>query len=307
MTYQINTPTDADGTRLDRFLNKTIKLPASLVQKLTRKGIIKLDGKKVKFDARIQSGQLIEIHANITELRDNVKEKPKIEVVLTRDDIELLDDIIFYEDDNLIAVNKPFGLSVQGGTGITKPLDKLLEKYLARNDKVTKLVHRIDKHTTGLVIFAKTDKSARELAKQFKSRDIEKTYLAVCVGKLKHPEGEIKAPILDSDGQRGLEKSTINHEFGKYALTDFKVIEAASNIYSIVELYPQTGRKHQIRVHMNHIGNPILGDGKYGGRESFIEGMPNKMHLHAYRLEFNLFGKNYSLEAEIPASYKDLV
>jgi 23S rRNA pseudouridine955/2504/2580 synthase len=276
------------GQRLDRWLrNRFPALKQGKLQKLLRTGQIRLDGARSKAADRIEEGQTIRIPPNIEESDDAPKSQ------LGGMDIEAagrlgdeLKDCIIYIDDEVLAINKPAGLAVQGGSGTTTHIDGALDRLKLGAKERPRLVHRLDKDTSGVLLLGRTRKAAAWLAKSFQDRETRKIYWAAVLGKPPHEGGMIDAPLAKLPGQRG-DLVQVDENMGKPAKTRFRVIDNASKAVTWLELEPLTGRTHQLRVHCQLMGNPIIGDGKYGDRESDIfdeTGISKKMHLHARAL-----------------------
>ena len=191
---------------------------------------------------------------------------------------------MLHRDDDVIAINKPPGLAVQGGTGVTRHVDALLDALQFDAPERPRLVHRLDKDTSGLLVLGRNARAAAALAAAFRGRDAHKLYWALVAGVPGLAAGVIDAP-LEKQGRPGAAKVAPSAA-GKRAITRYRVIEKAGRRIAWLALYPETGRTHQLRVHCTVIGTPILGDGKYGGREAFIEGVPGakQLHLHARAL-----------------------
>jgi len=201
---------------------------------------------------------------------------------LTADQIAFARSLVIYEDAHLIAFNKPAGLAVQGGSGVTQSLEHLLAAFAKSNGKTPRLVHRLDRETSGVIVAARTKPDAAFFSAAFAGRDAEKTYLAITCGAPSPPEGEIDAP-LQKISRRGLDIMEVAAN-GQGARTRYRTLKTANGA-ALVELQPETGRMHQLRAHLAHIGAPIAGDGKYGGlfRLGAVE-TPNLL-LHALRLD----------------------
>lgn len=269
-----------DGQRLDRWFKKNVPgVPYSLLQKLIRKGAIKIDGKRAKADQKLAKGQKVRIPKVEVHIPE-IQQKPIISEADAKKN--LLDNVI-YKDKNIIAINKPPGLPAQGGSGVRLNVDDMLDYLKFEKKEKPKLVHRIDKDTSGVMLIARSTETARILGRAFEGRSVKKTYWTVVVGKLKEKQGKINLPLSVSEDGRE-EKTVVDEKNGKRAITYYKVLEEAGGKLSFVAVMPETGRKHQIRVHLAALGNPILGDGKYGGKQAFIDGLSNKMHLHARRI-----------------------
>ena len=279
-----------DGMRLNRwFLKYYPNLPLSRLQKLLRTKQIKVDGKKVEISLKLIEGQEI----RIPPIEDKQLEENKISI--SKKDEDFIKSLVIYMDDNIIVLNKPSGLAVQGGTKIEKHIDAMLEGLMFENDEPPKLVHRIDKDTSGLLVLARDRKNAEILTQAFKTRNLQKTYIALVRGCPKKNKGQINAPL-----EKVGEKSVVSED-GKKAITDYKVQDNLGDKFALLELEPLTGRTHQIRAHLDYIGTPIVGDVKYFGnkRERFIN-IPDKLYLHAYKIDLSGIYKNLKLKADFP-------
>jgi len=292
---------DEDGQRLDRFLQKHLKgVPFGLLQKLMRKGQIRVDSKRVKPSTRLASGQSV----RIPPLEDKpIDRKPRI----SGRDVEMMHSIVLYDQNDILAVNKPAGLATQGGTNIKKHLDGLLEVLKDENGVKPRLVHRLDKDTSGVLILARSSKMATALGDLFQRRQVKKTYWALTVPAPEINEGEMRLHLLKmEDGDR--EKMTVS-EKGQKATTYFDIMERAHKQLAFVAFWPKTGRKHQIRVHAAHMGTPIVGDRKYGGADAILENIDcaNRLHLHAKSIEFKhpVTNKDVYIEAALPNDLKE--
>ncbi len=267
-----------DGLRLDRWFKKHLPdLPFGRLQKLLRTGQIRVDGKRVKADARLVEGSVVRIPP--IQLSDT---PPPRKVVPKPEDIKLLKQSILYQDDWMIAINKPPGLAVQGGSKTTRHLDGMLDALKFKAEERPRLVHRLDKDTSGVLILARTRKAAQVLTKAFASKAVRKVYWALVVGNPEHDEGEITSRMSKQGGQ-GRERME-SDDAGLKAVTEYVRIDHAGTRAAWLALMPTTGRTHQLRVHCAKMETPILGDGKYGGAEAHIEGLSKKMHLHARHL-----------------------
>lgn len=285
-----------DGIRLNRwFLKEYPSLTLGRLQKLLRTKQIKVDGKKAEANTRLSSGQ---------ELRlpplDNEKAIKNPDVV-SKSDTDFIQSMIIFKDDNIIVLNKPSGLAVQGGTNTDRHIDGMLEALKFENSEKPKLVHRIDKDTSGVLVLARNRRYAELLTKAFREHMLQKTYLVLAIGNLKNPEGEIKI-ALDKVGEK-MEPS----DEGKKAVTRFKVLDTAGEKFTLLTAEPLTGRTHQIRVHMECAGCPILGDNKYFGqlRKRFPE-LSSKLHLHAYKIDLSpVYNKKLVVKAPLPDYFKN--
>lgn len=303
---------DDDGQRLDRWLKRYI--PFGLAQKLIRKGAIRVDDKKVKQDERISAGQIVRIPPVDVPDPDAAKKTKRYR--LNAQDAAFIKSLVIYEDEYVLAINKPTGLAVQGGTGMERHVDGMLEALKTRKGVKPRLVHRLDKDTSGVLLLAKSADVARTLGKMFKARRIKKIYLALTAGAPEQNEGSIRAPLVKAGGPQK-ERIVVDDDDGRIAETDFIVLERAGKKAASVAFWPRTGRTHQIRVHAADVlGCPIAGDGKYGGAEARIEGLDigrKRLHLHAARLILPhpvMSKKTLMLDAPLPndlaENWKDL-
>lgn len=271
-----------DGLKITKWFKKVdIQIPFSLFQKLLRKGAIKVNGKKVKPEYEVQANDIIEL-PNKLEQNEAGPQKRIIKTSL-KDAEELLLDNIIYQDEEIIALNKPQGLPTQGGSKVNLSVDVLLDYLKFDYEERPRLIHRLDKDTSGILLIARTEDAARKYAESFKHRDFEKTYIALVVGEPKFDKGVIDAPLLEKALLGKSEKTIVDFEEGKKAYTEYKVLKRSTEV-TLLEVKIVTGRKHQIRVHLNHIGCPVVGDGKYGGRLAFVHDYPETLHLHAYKI-----------------------
>ncbi len=271
---------DDDGVRLDRWFKRHLpQIGFATVSRWARTGQIRLDGKRAKVDDRIAAGQILRVPPG----GDTPDRGPNQRRILTEDEIAEADAMVITQDRAAIVLNKPPGLATQGGTGMTRHVDGLLDAF-AETGPRPRLVHRLDKDTSGVLLIARTPGSAAFFSKRFSGRTAKKVYWALIVGVPDVYEGQIDAPLSKQPGTGG-EKMHVDEENGQKASTRYRVIERAGNSACWVELQPLTGRTHQLRVHMAAIGHPIVGDGKYGGQDAFLTGsISRKLHLHARRL-----------------------
>jgi 23S rRNA pseudouridine955/2504/2580 synthase len=226
--------------------------------------------------------------------------RPKKAAVYSKGDVEEILGATIYEDDDIIAIDKPSGMAAQGGTGIVKHVDELINAARPEYDGSLRLAHRIDKDTSGVLVIAKGYAAALKLASLFKERRVRKTYLALVYGSLEKKEGAIDAPIADKDDKSGGK--------AKRALTEYRTLDEAHGLVSLVELSPLTGRNHQLREHMAGIGHPIVGDFMHGSGDPFARlkdalGMPvpRRLMLHAHKIAIE--GKP-EISAPVPAHIK---
>lgn len=280
-----------DGIRLNRwFLREYPSLTMGRLQKLLRTKQIKVDGKKAETNTRLVAGQ---------ELRlpplDNEKASKDVRA-LSQSDIKFIRSLVVFKDQNIIVINKPSGLAVQGGTNTVRHVDGMLDGLMFESEERPRLVHRIDKETSGILVLARNRKYAELLTKAFREHGLQKTYIVLCRGCPKNESGEIKLS-LEKIGEK-MEVS----ESGKKALTRYEVLDNAGEKFALVAAEPLTGRTHQIRAHMENIGCPIVGDDKYYGSERFkMNGLSLKLHLHAYKIDLSeIYGKKMVVKAPLP-------
>ena len=275
---------DEAGMRLDRWF-KT-HFPAvrhGELEKYLRKGQVRVDGGRAKSNRRLETGEEVRIPPLSDEQAD-VKPKP----VYRPEDAEAVKRLIIFEDAEILALNKPFGLAVQGGVKTARHVDAMLGA-LEKNGERPRLVHRLDKDTGGLLLAAKTRKSAQALTEAFRRHEVDKTYWALTVGVPRPREGTISMALAKRMVRlkTGDEERMIpaDGEDAKKAITDYQLIEEAGRV-SFVAMRPVTGRTHQLRVHAAAIGCPIVGDGKYGGAAAHVEGVAKKLHLFCRSMTF---------------------
>jgi len=289
------TPED-DGIRLNRwFLREYPSLSLSRLQKLLRTKQIKVDGKKAETSTRLVSGQELRIPP-----LDNEKAQ-KSEDFISKNDADFIKSLVIYKDDNIIAINKPSGLAVQGGTNTFKHIDGLLEALKFENNEKPKLVHRIDKDTSGILLLARNRKFADILTKAFREHTLQKTYLALVRGCPDKFEGVINL-ALEKSGERMMVVKG-----GQKAITEYKVLDNAAKKYALIEAKPLTGRTHQIRVHLEAMGTPILGDDKYFGSNRLrLNEIADKLYLHSYKIDLSdIYGKKMIIKADLPKHFAE--
>ena len=279
--WLVAVPADEDDTRIDRFLRRLVPgLTQGPVEKMLRSGLIRIDGAKAKPATRLVAGQQLRLPPHLRDAP--VPDQGSKPVVATPQLRSQFAEMVVAEGDDWIAINKPSGLAVQGGSGMTRHLDGMLQALASGEDDRMRLVHRIDKDTSGLLLLARDRSAARRLTRAFQAQEMEKTYLALVTGA-PPPSMDIDNPLMKGGGAGG-EMMIVSPE-GQSAYTEMQLIEAAGRRLALVALRPHTGRTHQLRVHMAHVGHPIIGDGKYGGAGAHPGGtIAKRLHLHAWRL-----------------------
>jgi 23S rRNA pseudouridine955/2504/2580 synthase len=282
---QFTVAPDDDGIRLDRWFRRNLPDASfNLVSRWARTGQLRVDGKRAAPGDRIEAGQLIRVPP--AEAPAPARAKPERRG-LSEDEIAFVNEMVIHRDPQAILVNKPPGLATQGGTKTNTHLDGLLDGLADEAGNRPKLVHRLDKDTSGILLLARTARAAAFFSKSFSGRTARKIYWALVVGVPDVRDGLIDLPLAKQPGTGG-EKMHVDEAEGLTARTRYRVIERAGNRAAWVELQPLTGRTHQLRVHMAAIGHPIVGDGKYGGQDAFLTGaISRKLHLHARRLRID--------------------
>jgi len=276
------------GMRLDKFLKLKISgIQQSHLEKLIGSGNIRVNQKKSKPSTKLSFGELVSIPPKLKDQKFNHKVKDKF--IPLKSDISMIKSCIIKEDNNFIALNKPYGIAVQGGSKLNRHIDGLI-KYAFKNIDKHYLVHRLDRDTTGTLLIAKNRSFAKELSEFFKYNTIEKTYIAIVCGKMENKDGTIDIPLIK--GKTGkTEKVIVDKKYGLNSITKFKVF-GYSEDHSLVLLFPKTGRTHQLRVHLSFLGNPILGDKKYGGRNKIKNDQNKNIFLKLHCLQMSFTYKN---------------
>lgn len=317
---QMITVGDDDGDqRLDRWLRRMFPhLSQGRVEKMCRKGELRVEGGRVKASTRLEIGQVVRVPPlpdtdhKPTPLRDRVSDA----------DAKMIQDCVIYRDDQVIAINKPWGLAVQGGSGQTRHVDGLAEALRFGNEDKPRLVHRLDKDTSGVLVMARTREAAKSLTAAFRHRDTRKIYWALVAGVPTPYLGEIKTGLVKAGGHGkqgegekmiAIDPRDIDGTYGaKRAHTVYATLYRVAGRASWVAMEPITGRTHQLRAHMSGMGHPIIGDGKYGGsgQENLGDGwgaqlggvISKKLHLHARSLSFEhpTTRKPVTIKAHLP-------
>jgi 23S rRNA pseudouridine955/2504/2580 synthase len=277
-------PDEAD-MRVDRFLVARFpQLAFTHIQRIVRKGELRVDGKRAEPNDRLTAGQKVRIPPlKLDQPRPTSRSAAK-----DQDDRDFLKSLTLYEDKDVLIINKPMGLAVQGGSGTTRHVDGLLESLRDAEGQKPRLVHRLDKDTAGCLVIAKTRFAASTMAKSFRSRTTRKIYWALVAGVPRVKQGRIST-YLAKEGDEGDSRMRVarhGDEGASHALTYYAVVETAGQKLAWVSLKPVTGRTHQLRAHTAHIGHPIVGDPKYFDIENWElpGGVQNKLHLLARRI-----------------------
>ncbi len=270
---------------------------------------VRLDGKRVTGASRLAPGQSLRIPPLPAPTAPQSDRPAPLDPQLARE----IERMVLYRDDHVIVLDKPSGLATQGGPGITKHIDMMLDGLRGELHDRPRLVHRIDRDTSGLLLLARTPGVAAKLAAAFRGRDVDKTYWAIVVGRPMPGSGVIDQPLAKLGAGNGslMIAATREDEDAMVAKTDYEVVDAAGKRLSWLALKPLTGRTHQLRVHCETLGTPILGDPKYGGKAAHMEGFTDRLHLHARSLEFpHPAGGRLRVAAPLPphmrTTFKDL-
>jgi 23S rRNA pseudouridine955/2504/2580 synthase len=281
------------GIRIDRWLKANFpSLPHGLMQKLLRTGQIRVNGGRVKPDTRLETGDEVKVRrlADFAETGGAGGKGPSLHAPLgvSKADRNFIESIILFEDDELLVLNKPYGIAVQGGTKTKRHIDGMLAGMEDRFGGRPRLVHRLDRDTSGVLLVAKTREAAGRLGRLFQTRSVQKIYWALVKGIPKPPQGKIDAALVKAsgpDGDRVRKAMAGEQDLAQSAVTHYSVVDRVSTKFAWVSLKPVTGRQHQLRAHMAMIGTPIVGDQKYEGDKDLpVEGLEMKLHLHARRL-----------------------
>jgi 23S rRNA pseudouridine955/2504/2580 synthase len=299
---------DDDGIRLDRWFKRHLpEISFNLVSRWARTGMLKVDDKRVAPGDRVATGQVLRVPPAEAAPAEGPEGRPMRAVEpLTEDEARFVQDMVIARGKDWIVLNKPPGLATQGGTKTVQHLDRLLDALADEKGQRPKLVHRLDKDTSGVLLVARTARAAGHFAKAFSGRTARKVYWALVVGVPSVQEGVIDAPLAKQPGSGG-EKMHVDEKDGLPARTRYRQIDRAGNRATWVELQPMTGRTHQLRAHMAAIGHPIVGDAKYGGAAAFLTGgISRKMHLHARRIRIDgTDGKAIDQTAELPDHFSE--
>jgi len=297
---QVSVAEDDADIRLDRWFKRHFPdLSHGGLEKLLRKGQVRVDGTRAKSNQRVQPGQVVRVPP--LEVSSKKNEKGAGRPALSDADAAFIQELVIYKDSELIALNKPAGLAVQGGSKTTRHVDGMLDALQFDFKERPRLVHRLDRDTSGVLILARSALAATKLGRAFQGHDIEKIYWCLVIGYPEHAAGTISAALAKS-GPEGREKMQWDEENGKKAVTDYRVISTAGEKITWLELMPQTGRTHQLRAHCVVIKTPIVGDKKYtvkhdhpdqeiNLRDGLLADVADQLCLHARQLTLNLPGR----------------
>lgn len=299
---QIAVSADEDGIRLDRWFKRHFPmLTHGRLEKLLRTGQVRVDGARAKANARLDQGQVV----RVPPLGDDAaKPAPKVERGVSEQDAAFVRSLVIHKDKSILVLNKPSGLAVQGGTKTERHLDGMLDALTFDAAERPRLVHRLDRDTSGVLVLARTAKAAAALARAFKQKDARKIYWALVVGVPTPRQGTIDLALTKQGGPRAerVFAADKDDEDARHAVTHFSTVATASYKLAWLALMPLTGRTHQIRAHASAIGTPIVGDGKYGGVNAHPGGeIARRLHLHARSIDIaHPDGGRFFIEAELP-------
>ena len=272
-----------DGMRLDRWLRaKFPGLNQGRVQKLLRTGQVRVDGGRAKAAQRLESGQSV----RVPPVDESQQAKPST-MRISKSDRDFTKSLILHMDQHVIVLNKPFGIPVQGGPKIERHIDGYMDALTFDADEKPRLVHRLDRDTSGVLLLARSRHVASTLGKTFRTRSARKIYWALVAGVPRPMQGRIAVSVQKLPGPQGDRVHVVrdNTPGAQHSVSYYSVVEKAGEKFSWITLKPVTGRTHQLRVHMEHVGHSIVGDRKYGEEIAFPGGeIVDKMHLHARRL-----------------------
>ncbi|UJQ95258.1 RluA family pseudouridine synthase [Mariluticola halotolerans] len=292
---------DEDGMRLDRwFALHFPQLPFGRLQKLLRTGQVRVDKARVKANTRLAAGQVVRIPPVDDEAKPAT---PRINAK----DVEFLRNLIIYEDDDIYVFNKPHGLAVQGGSGTKRHMDGMLQSLINKKGEAPRLVHRLDRDTSGCLLVAKTRAVASHFGQVFRTRSARKIYWALTVGVPNPPQGRISCFVARQSTKDGEQMVVVNNgdNGAQHSVSHYSVTDTAGRDFAWVTLKPVTGRTHQLRVHMQEMGTPILDDPRYFTLDNWNwerpEVLGEGLHLHARRLALPLRnGKRLDITAPLP-------
>ncbi len=294
---------DEGDLRLDRWFSRHFPgLTHGRLEKMLRKGQVRVDGDKVKASHRLAPGQMV----RVPPLNAPPPPRKRREDKVSEQDAKELRQRILHRDASVLVIDKPAGLAVQGGSGTKRHIDGMLGALQFDAAERPRLVHRLDRDTTGVLVLACHVGAAAALTGAFRDRSTEKLYWAIVAGVPPETRGQIDLPLAKTPGPDG-ERVRVDRKAGKQAITDFAVIEKIGDQAAWLALWPRTGRTHQLRAHCAAIGTPILGDGKYGGIDATLPGMDlgAGLHLHARAITLpHPDGGTLSVEAPIPAHFR---
>ena len=272
---------DEADLRLDRWFKRRFPgLGHGRLEKLLRTGQVRVDGKRARANLRLAPGQIVRVPpgADSPAPERPARRAPQVSAA----DAEFVRSLVIHRDAEVLALNKPPGLAVQGGTGTHRHLDGMLDALRFDAEERPRLVHRLDRDTSGVLLLGRTAPSTAKLAAAFRGKTARKLYWALLAGTARPPQGKIDLALAKEAGPAG-ERMARDDEAGQRAITLYATVDTAADRVAWLVMWPLTGRTHQLRVHAAEgLGVPIVGDGKYGGQTAFLTGsVSRKLHLHA--------------------------
>jgi 23S rRNA pseudouridine955/2504/2580 synthase len=285
---QITVQKDEQGMRLDRWFKVHYPgLGFGHLQKLLRSGQVRIDGGRAKSDTRLEPGQSVRVPPLGVDRKGD--QPLTANTIRNQGDADVLAKMLLYEDPKVFVFNKPAGLAVQGGSGVARHVDDMLEAWRNQKGEKPRLVHRLDRDTSGVLVVARTRQAAMKLAEAFRARETKKTYWSLVKGVPRKREDKISTWLVKEQTPDGDRMRVAKHgeEGADHAVSFYRVVEQAGQTLAWLEMEPYTGRTHQLRVHAAHIGHPIIGDPKYFEADTnweFPGGIQNRLHLHARRI-----------------------
>ena len=286
---------DESGVRLDRWFKRHYPaLGHGALEKLLRTGQIRVDGKRAKAKDRLEQGQSVRIPPLLRQPEMMQPAKPEQYYGLAASDQTFMRALVIHEDTSLYVLNKPSGIPTQGGSGVTRHIDGLLEALQGSKRQRPRLVHRLDRDTSGVLVVARTIPAAASLSLSLRHRDAKKVYWALTKGVPQPRHGTIRVALAKEAGfgksgrDERMAPAEDDDDAAKSATTHYTVMGTAANQYAWVAVKPVTGRTHQIRAHLAHLGTPIVGDFKYGGTAVRGTGeLQDRLHLHARTIDIS--------------------
>lgn len=300
------------NTRLDRWVKRRLSVSQGEVEKLLRTGQIRVDGARAKSNTRVMAGQEVRLPPQFV-VKSTLPYKDEFPGGgHSGGDQKFMQDMVLYENDEMLVLNKPQGFAVQGGTNTYRHIDGMLGYLRGSNEHRPKLVHRLDKETSGVLVVAKHPAGAARLSELFRGRGLDKVYWAVTVTVPHPPFGQARCWMARGNGSEEMPdkekmyRANQGRDFSKHAISDYAVITTAGRRAAWVALKPVTGRTHQLRLHMAEMDSSILGDEKYATRREVPQGVAPGLHLHARAMIIpQVRGKPVTVIAPLPWHMKE--
>ncbi|MBO6487255.1 MAG: RNA pseudouridine synthase [Pelagibacteraceae bacterium] len=287
---------DYHNSRFDKWFKQNVfNIPQSLIEKIIRKNKVKVNKKKTKTSYRVQFHDIIEIYG-INKIKSNDKSK-KIKYKPSEKEKSKYDNFILENNNNFIIINKPSGIPVQAGTRSFKNIIDILKNTKYFKDAKPFIVHRLDKETSGVLIVAKNREYAQLFTSLFRIRKIHKTYLAITYGEVPENINLLQDDLISYDNNKKVIQKAISH---------LKILKSNGQ-YSLLELNPITGRKHQLRKQLYNIGNPIIGDDKYFVKKHINKIRSKNLMLHAHKIKFMINNVKYNFKAKYNEEFEDFI